>query len=231
MFAFTRHRFAKRLRTRRSICAVLLVGFGITAAGIPLPGPQKQLNSRDQFPCAGSSCGCRSATQCWESCCCSTLAERIAWARRNGVRPPEFAIAQARAAKFDLAWLESHNGSKACDRLSCCDAKNKIAKPPVPARSCCSARTTKVASRSAHSCCSHMPVAHEHKSKRYDVIGFQALKCGGHSLDWLAAVPSLAGSQPIVHFDGPPCAWHRPVATLCVSAAAEPPLLPPPERA
>src|SRR5688500_9568058 len=106
MHALTRHRLAHRLRSRRLVCALLLVGFSITAAGVPLPGPQRILESHEQFPCATSSCGCRTATQCWESCCCHTLAERIAWARRNGIRPPEFAIAQARASKLNLGWLD-----------------------------------------------------------------------------------------------------------------------------
>jgi hypothetical protein len=230
MYAFSRQRLAKRMRSRRSICAVLLVGFGITAAGVPLPAPQNEPTSREQFPCAGSSCGCRTATQCWESCCCSTFAERIAWARRNGVRPPDFAIAQARAAKFDLAWIGKHTRAKACDQLNCCDEKNVIAESTAPGRSCCSSRVKDAALQTTHSCCTHKS-AYKHESKHFNVIGFQALKCGGHSLDWLAAVPSLVGSLPIVQFDAPPCAWQRPVATACISAAAEPPLLPPPEVA
>ena len=78
---------ARRLFYRRCTIVVLLGTFVITAAGVPLPGGKQVYESEGQFPCAASSCGCRTAEHCWRSCCCHSFAERIAWARKHGVPP------------------------------------------------------------------------------------------------------------------------------------------------
>src|SRR5215467_15256496 len=46
---------------------------------------------------------CQSAEQCWQNCCCMTLEERLIWARQNHVRPPNYALAAARAAHIEWA--------------------------------------------------------------------------------------------------------------------------------
>src|SRR5687768_6896601 len=96
-----------RLAPRRCASALLLVTYALTAAGVPLPLSSRPAKSGELFPCAASQCGCDSAERCWRSCCCHTLAERLAWARRHGVRPPEFVIAKARNAGLEIAWLDS----------------------------------------------------------------------------------------------------------------------------
>ena len=45
------------------------------------------------FPCQDSPCGCKTAEQCWTNCCCKTPAQRLAWAKSNGVTPPKYAMA------------------------------------------------------------------------------------------------------------------------------------------
>ena len=95
---------------RRCLCALLLGAYVLTATGIPCRCASGPAKSGEAFPCAKNRCGCDSADRCWRSCCCHTLAERIAWARRHGVQPPAFAIAQARAAGIDLSLL-----AEACD--------------------------------------------------------------------------------------------------------------------
>jgi hypothetical protein len=54
---------------------------------------------RERFPCEGCACGCLSARDCWTNCCCHSPAERLAWARRNGVTPPAYAVAALAAAR------------------------------------------------------------------------------------------------------------------------------------
>src|SRR3954447_10580110 len=90
----------------RSARVALLAVYIVTAAGVPLPAGHAAHKSGELYPCSDCECGCASAEQCWRSCCCHSMAERMAWARVHGVRPPEFAIAEARRARIDLVWLD-----------------------------------------------------------------------------------------------------------------------------
>jgi hypothetical protein len=167
---------------RRYLCALLLGAYVLTAVGIPLPLPGGPVKIGDAFPCAMNRCGCDSAERCWRSCCCHTLAERIAWARRNGVRPPAFAIAQARAARIELALF-----AEVCDAAqqtaNCC-AADRLTKKPA----CCAERQA-------------VPRTEESNRSGKDdhIIGWRAMACRGHSMHWLAAVPTLVvpPSEPL----------------------------------
>lgn len=67
------------------------------ASGIPIYLPE--LGTKDvaiSFPCMANACGCRSAEQCWRSCCCYTIDERLTWAKAHGVTPPAFVLAAAK---------------------------------------------------------------------------------------------------------------------------------------
>lgn len=194
-------------RLRHSISAMLLIAFVVTATGVPLTITNRPHKSNERFPCATSSCGCQSAEQCWRSCCCSTFSERLAWARKHGVRPPDFAIAQARAAGIDVSRFATSKEAKlACHSKSCCDA--------APAKV-------------VHSCCSPA------KSTQSDrtVIAWQALKCSGHSMNWLAAVPTLVHVRIDFNFQDTPSTWLSPTVSDHAFGTSDLPELPPPERA
>lgn len=77
---------------RRMLVIVLAAAYAIQAAGVGLRIPGRHLSraSNARFPCEHSTCGCADAEQCWRSCCCSTLTQRLAWAEREGVTPPAF---------------------------------------------------------------------------------------------------------------------------------------------
>ncbi|HUG67663.1 MAG TPA: hypothetical protein VMM76_07920 [Pirellulaceae bacterium] len=66
-----------------------LAGVLVSSLGIMFIPATKQ-DSSQAFPCQGGSCGCASAVQCWQSCCCTSVAERLAWADANAVNPPAF---------------------------------------------------------------------------------------------------------------------------------------------
>src|SRR5690348_752334 len=119
---------------RRCVTGVLLAVYVATASGVPLPTGGIAKKSGELFPCADCACGCASAEQCWRSCCCHSLAERMDWARVHGVRPPDFAIAEAKRSRIDVAWLV-----QPADGAACC-AKALVAE----AHSCCHAK---------HACC------------------------------------------------------------------------------
>jgi len=216
-----RHLSSHVRHLRIYIVGMLLVAFILTAVGIPLPAGNRVQESNEPFPCETSSCGCNSAKQCWRSCCCHTFAERLAWAREYGVRPPSFAIAQARAAGIDMSWLETGEEVKlACYSRSCCEG----AHAPAP-RSC--REQHDVASKPVHSCCS--PAKNTQRDRT--VIAWHALQCGGHSMNWLAAVPTLINVRVDFPFEASSSTWLPTTLSDVASGTPDLPTVPPPELA
>lgn len=84
---------------RRAVTWLVLAAYVVLAAGLPLPagmafdpgrpvGAAGAAAAKDRsrpFPCMNSPCGCATAEQCFSRCCCHSVAERLAWAHRNGV--------------------------------------------------------------------------------------------------------------------------------------------------
>lgn len=77
---------------RLTIVAAALSAYAIAAVGVPLPTFQAKDRSQP-FPCMDRPCGCKSASACWTSCCCTTPEERLRWARDYGVEPPDSLLA------------------------------------------------------------------------------------------------------------------------------------------
>lgn len=203
----------RRPGARRMISTVLLIAFVATAAGLPMP-TGSGIKSSDLFPCATSSCGCATAEQCWRSCC-HTFTGRLAWARANGVRPPDFAIAKARAAGDDLSWLDDRNESQgqiACHARSCCDRAAKDSAAMV-----------------VHSCCSTKQAPKPVSEKT--VGAWQALKCGGQSMNWLAAMRTLLNVQIDFNVEIVPPIWLPPPTSDHAQGRVDLPAIPPPKRA
>ena len=92
---------------------LVAVVYGWLATGVPLPKPLPSVAER--FPCENCPCGCRTAEQCWQNCCCYSLEQRLAWAERNGVRPPKWVVERA-----------TESTTKSC----CCCASGCKAKEP-----------------------------------------------------------------------------------------------------
>src|SRR5437588_4322250 len=75
-------------RTRRPLfVAVALFGYLAAAFGFPLPVRTAKDRSMP-FPCQDRPCGCATAAECWQTCCCFTREEHLAWARAHNVKPP-----------------------------------------------------------------------------------------------------------------------------------------------
>jgi len=210
---FVLHRLFRFSIRRRLISAMLALMYIITAAGVPLPAGNLAFKSGGLFPCSNDACGCATAEQCWRSCCCHSFSERMAWAREHNVRPPEFAIAEARAARIDLAWMNESTGAGA---KSLCCARELMADVP----GCCHAKKA--------CCCDHNEQqANESKSNR--IIGWKALNCHGHSGLWLAAVPTLVSTN-YVHTGAPALVeWVGPVLSEHADRTCDLPALPPPK--
>ena len=76
---------------RRRLCAALtLVAHLLATLGLPLSAPARTAGE-PPFPCQDHPCGCRTAAQCWASCCCFTPAQRLAWACARHIDPPAYA--------------------------------------------------------------------------------------------------------------------------------------------
>lgn len=81
-------------RIRRCLTVgLVLLGYLTAALGFPVPAAVVKDVSRP-FPCQSHSCGCRTADDCWQSCCCYSAAEKAAWARAHQVDLPATASNQ-----------------------------------------------------------------------------------------------------------------------------------------
>jgi hypothetical protein len=205
---FRLRRIIRRIGRRCAAC-VLLAMYVVTAAGVPLPAGTKA-KSGEMYPCMDCPCGCNSAEQCWRSCCCHTLAERMDWAHEHGVRPPEYAIEDARREKIDLCWLDDPAESRAAK--TGCLAKAGCNKP------CC--------------CCHHDdPPATGSDRTAGSIVVWRAMACGGQSMNWLAAVPSLIAVRQELADRLQLISWLGPPTSTCADGIADEPVVPPPERA
>jgi hypothetical protein len=84
------------------------------------------------FPCQDHACGCRTAEQCWTSCCCFTPEERWAWADAHNVQPPAYAekpialpTSQTAARGWNTVKLRDRDGGVAATATKCCCQKQE----------------------------------------------------------------------------------------------------------
>lgn len=226
------NRAIRRSLCRRSVSVVLIGAYAVTAAGIPLPigGPLHQ--GGESYPCVEHACGCASAEQCWRSCCCHTLAERFEWARENQVRPPEYAIAVARAAGIDLAWLHDPSAPGSAGGLKCECIEQCVAQviPPTEPGADGHQRLGQIPSccRSHAACCQG---AHPKMKHAERIVGWRVLDCHGQSSFWLAAVPPLVSFRVELGDQRLQTARLGPVDSESATGISTVPTPPPPECA
>lgn len=126
------------LLTRLILC-VAGGAVGLSNSYLPLPVPTLKDRSV-AFPCQDNVCGCRNAAQCWSSCCCHTDQQKLDWARKNGVTPPDSFLQKMAWKKYSTccAKTESVTKPKAESRAACCCAKVKMetAAQRIPAGCC-----------------------------------------------------------------------------------------------
>lgn len=216
-----------RQNARRMGSALLVIVLSWTVSGVPLPTGNSLAKRGELFPCSTCKCGCTSAEQCWKSCCCHTLAERLAWARKHGVKPPAFALAEASSAEL----AEARSIGLLVDELApkiCCTKKQEQDSP-----SCCKKSLT-VAS-SERSCCRK----HKEQSKGEEatdkannsIVGWRAMKCQGQAMNWLGVVPIAVAARLAAWSRQLPCvAWLGPARSEHGEGVAVDPAVPPPER-
>ncbi|MCC6508625.1 MAG: hypothetical protein IT423_05940 [Pirellulaceae bacterium] len=155
---------------------------------VPIPVGRVEFSDKDAsqpFPCQSRACGCKSARQCWTKCCCHTPSQRKAWAQKNGVTPPDYAIVIDEVSKDSGPKGHGSQVPRACclkKSPAACDAKTKAELPPDD-----------------HS----LPSAGA--SKRKWVLSWSALGCQGRSTDftllpWTILISPLKVTVGIVEF-------------------------------
>ncbi|MBA2117413.1 hypothetical protein [Bremerella alba] len=78
---------------KRSITFILLSTMVLWGAGITLSVPNFK-DTSVPFMCQDHACSCRNAGNCWNHCCCFSRTEKLAWAQKNQVQPPEKFVAE-----------------------------------------------------------------------------------------------------------------------------------------
>jgi hypothetical protein len=87
------YRIAVRCASRGAV-GLAVLGFVFMSLGISA-GSIGQKDRSTPFPCMLSRCACKTASDYWRSCCCHSLAERLAWARKRNIEPPPEVLSKA----------------------------------------------------------------------------------------------------------------------------------------
>jgi len=198
-------------RRRRFIAGVSLVAYVVCVVGFPVPLAARHDDSIP-FPCQHHACGCNSAAECWDNCCCFTPAERLAWAREHGVTIP--AAAARRLAEEAAEETEAPR--------SCCAAKHAAPKPAGPDSVC--PHCSDDARCDDHESCGTS--AAESLPRVRWINAIQAQKCQGLTTFWLTSGANLPlAIKPLWQFD-----WTLAGTTLPAAADDELHLTTPPVR-
>ena len=122
MRALTSLRRLSRRHRHAAVSVLLLGAMALTLVGMPIL-PSVDKDTSIPFPCQYHACGCRDADACWKSCCCMTRAEKLAWAARNKVLVPGYAV-QTLAKPF----------KSCCEKAGHCSSKQAGSQPKQTAK-------------------------------------------------------------------------------------------------
>jgi len=198
--------------------AVLTAAAGVLLGStyVPVPGTTKK-DLRVPFPCQDKVCGCRSADDCWASCCCHSDAEKLAWAEKHGISPPRWFTTGISAAAVSAAPAAE---SKCCQAVAetCCSARSVA---PDTTAVCC--RDEAEDPRDTRDC------GQETERPNTLVCLKQHRKCQGHDgvfhLEWYYVVRT---AQPVSTDRSRP---QRPLQSVIAGSIEYPPPTPPPRAA
>jgi hypothetical protein len=192
-------------RPARRVCAgVALVAYLLAAIGFPVPASAAK-SAGAPFPCQNHACGCRTAEQCWRSCCCLTAEERWAWAREHHVEPPPYAERPAPPKPPPPAAPKGWQTTRLRDQ-----AQGRIAAAPACAECARRAEEAKRAAATRRPCCAdkERPAQPAPADGLRWVGGAAALGCRGVKSVWIAAgavipPPAAPAWEPYT----PPAEW------------------------
>ena len=183
----------------RFVRVVALVAYLATATGLPLPhfasaaaeADSTAPGSATPYPCMAHRCGCRSAQQCWNACCCMSDVEKLMWAERNGVTPPA-----------SLLWRTvSKPVVEAPAGRSCCTKSSALPSSRSPKRSCDQPPAKAESLASAKSDCAK---CESPAVATKDVVPAAAVASEIHWVSYLAA-QRCSGGAATQWINGPTC--------------------------
>jgi len=189
---------------RRTTALGLLIAYLTITTGVMVPvSPQTDAPSAkptERFPCEDRACGCAGGEQCWTHCRCQSLTQKLAWAKREGVRPPALALKLALGQGADVStWTD--NATPRPRNTQKAQLAHQTKPPPKPTCSCCAAKHQ--ARKSTQQAKSQNRV--KQTSKKADsetqaddgrmVILSQALACKGIAYQWMS-VGEVVPPQP-----------------------------------
>ncbi|MCE9608298.1 MAG: hypothetical protein K8U03_25715 [Planctomycetia bacterium] len=162
---------------RRIVGGIALAAYLVLCTGIPLPDVSHASSSNESpaapFPCQSHRCGCRTAEQCWKSCCCMTDVEKRLWAERNGVVPPSY-----------VAFVAGPIAAGDASSSGCCSKSSRSPKKTVVEKS-----DTKKKEATA---------ASQPKSEVRWIGYLAAQRCsGGATAEWFNTPISLPAAEPL----------------------------------
>lgn len=217
---FERRSYRGRNYGRRLIGLAILLS--VCASAIPLPMSLISSPHKDRttlFPCHDRPCGCGSATDCWKQCCCFTNAEKVAWARTNGVTPPKHVIEAAEAESARSVGLAANGSCRRCAESQSCEGIDDCCESDGDPESCpsprCERRRPIVRNRSTSG-----------SSPRF-VISTELMKCRGAGLFWNSLPWAVVPVPDVPAFSAGPPSWDRPHSQFAAWLSAEPPEPPP----
>jgi len=186
-----------RFQRYKLLVGLMLLSYVTTAMGVPLPVVAAK-DLTQPFPCQDRTCGCRNAEQCWRQCCCTTLEQRLAWAKERGIEPPSF-VQQGLVEKKP--------------ERSCCARK--------PAKACCSNAHAAPTSSSRHH-------HHQSDPTVDWVTAISSMQCQGINTLWVSAGAVLPGPYRLAWSPEVPTISVAPSAFLFApSRPLSPPERPP----
>jgi len=187
-----------------------ILGYGVLALGLPLStgvrsptavqgqvDVARMIAEKDRaipFPCMNSLCGCASAEQCFRQCCCTTLAKRLAFARRHRLNAALVASLEARIGQAGGSMNREPRGSCcATERpaAACCESQGEPVTAATDAPSKCCDDTVKPDASNGS------PVPTELEEKGRQVTLRAMLACKGIVASWL----SVGGAPLTARFE------------------------------
>jgi len=210
MYSFLLSRSGKLLRL--GVLSLAVISMLAAIVGVPLPIVRLKKDRSIPFPCMDRPCGCANAESCWRKCCCHTNAEKIAWAQKNNVTPPDYVIAAVRS-------------EVGVDSPKCCCCSKKAAASPVN-------KLPKVESHQSKSATENDRIASlEQLDVALSLIKLDDLnRCQGKAkLSWLLTCIIACNLEAKVVLQAPLASWTESELTQSVDS---PPVLvdsPPPK--
>lgn len=216
-----RQRRSARSPRQRILAGVSLGAYLFAIVGYPVPAGPSIKGGGVPFPCQGRVCGCATAEQCMQSCCCFSVAERQAWAR-------------AQQQPLDSGWEQAPaSQSRQTKRARAC-ATTSV----EPTGSCCSQPAPDGCEQST-ACCRQTPSGGEDEEDASDesvesstgstwALGFSAARCQGASTFWLFSGAALPPPQPVTWAYGLiPFGWLDGNSISSLRRPLQPPFPPP----